>query len=457
LSAATAVHPADLEPSLISDQTYATRRFVRFDAAVLFVLMLCLLTLIPSQLIVPGGTEISRPALVVCMLMCFWWVATRLNPRLAMPGPQPLRWAVLLFLLSELVSYAVGAMRGLTPMESNSADRDILVTIAFIGVILIAADGLANWNRLLVVARAFVWCCVYMAVIGMSQVILPFNIVQYLEIPGLEMRVPLTPLELRGGGFRVPSTTTHFIELAATLAIALPFAIHFARFSATKAQKRRYAFAAVFLTAGVGATISRSGLIAIALGIIVLMPLWNWRLRYNVLMIGVTMLGGVAVVKPSLASTFYDIFAGASTDPSITSRTERYGLVAYYFDQRPWFGRGAGTWVSPMYQFLDNQWLDTALNNGLFGCAALAALHITAIVLASLAIKRATTPEDKHLCAALVAVQVAAIFIAVTFDAFSFTTYSMSLAVNIGLCGAAWRFTHPTRTIRTQMPRRHGQ
>jgi O-antigen ligase len=164
--------------------------------------------------------------------------------------------------------------------------------------------------------------------------------------------------------------------------------------------------------------------------------------------------GALSVVQPSLMHTFIDIFTGADSDPSITSRTERYGLVAYYFDQRPWFGRGAGTWVWPEYQFLDNQWLDTALQNGLFGVAALASLQIIGIVCASLAVKRAKTPEDKHFCLALVGIQLAAIVIAYTYDAFSFTTYAIMLGVCLGLCGAVWRFTHPTREVRTLMPKR---
>jgi O-antigen ligase len=452
-----AVHPTDLEPSLVSYRTYVTRRRIgRVDAAAVFWFMICLLTLIPSQLILPGTSDIGRPAVVVCVLMWCWWVAARLNPRLTMVGPQPIRWAVLLFLLSELISYAIGYLRGLTAMEANAADRSVLSTLAFIGVILMAADGVSNWDRLTVVLRVFVWCSAYMGVIAVLQATLSTNIVQYMTIPGLQSR-GVIPFEVRGGGVRVPATTTHYLELASTLALALPFAIHFIRFAPTAKQRRRFVLATVLIIAGIACTISRTGIVAIALGLLVLTPLWPWRLRYNVLVSAIAMFGALAAIKPSMARTFYDIFAGASNDPSVTSRTDRYALVGFFYNQRPWFGRGSGTWVPPMYQYLDNQWLVTALTQGLIGCFVMGILHITAIVLASIALKRATSPADRHLCLVLVALQLIAIFVAVTFDSLSFTTYAMMLALVTGLCGTVWRFTHPTRTVRTSTPRWHSE
>src|SRR6185503_12250845 len=121
--------------------------------------------------------------------------------------------------------------------------------------------------------------------------------------------------------------------------------------------------------------------------------------------------------------------------PSITSRPEDYDLVGFYFAQRPWLGRGTGTWVVPQYIYLDNQWLSTALCNGIVGVAALAALFITAMTLAIIALRRASTADDKHLCAALIGTQIIAIFVSLTFDSLWFDTYAITVAVTIGLCG----------------------
>jgi O-antigen ligase len=448
------IHPADLEPSLVDPRMYVTRRrILRLDAATLLGLMIALLTLLPSRLIFPGTTDTGRPAIVVCLLMFSWWVLARLNPRLVLVGPQPIRWALLVYWLSIVISYAIGYLRGLTAMESGSADRWILGTAAFSGVILACADGLANWDRLKTVIKVFVACAAFMSLFGLAEAVLARDLTHLLVIPGLAEKGAAPLLQVRGSGLRVASTTTHYLELSGVLATALPFAIHFTRFAETRQLRRRFGFAAVLVGAGIPATISRTGLIAVVITALVLMPLWRWRLRYNALGICLSILGALAAAKPSFAATLLDMFTKFNSDPSITSRTERYALVGYYFSQRPWFGRGTGTWVPPQYQYLDNQWLATALCNGIVGVAALAALYITALTLAILALRRATSPEDKHLCAALISTQLMAMFISATFDSLWFDTYATVVALTIGFCAAVWRFTHPARAIRTSVPR----
>ena len=146
------LHPTDFDPARLAERVYTTRRRSgRLDAASALCIMIALLTLIPAQMIIPGMTDVGRPALIVAMVMAFWWAIVRLSPGLTLVGAQPLRWGVGVLLLSDVASYAAGHLRGLTTMEANSADRWMLGTAAFVGVILIAADGLGNWERLRVV------------------------------------------------------------------------------------------------------------------------------------------------------------------------------------------------------------------------------------------------------------------------------------------------------------------
>ena len=452
------LHPDDLEPSLLAQGTYASRRrYTHIDAAILLCFMLCLLMLIPAKLIVPNMTDLGRPALIVAVLMFCWWILVRFNPRLTMSGPQPVRWAVLIYLLSIIASYAQGFLRGLTAMEANSADRALMFAAAFVGVVLVVADGLPNWDRFRLVFRVFVWCAAFMAVIGLLQFILWMDVTQYLVIPGLAPKGFVPGFEIRGSGIRVASTTMHYIEFSAVMATALPFAIHFARFSPERKTRQKFFIAAVLIAAAVPATVSRTGFAAVALMLIVMIPVWSWRMRYNMFGLGLVLFGGLMFAKPGLIATVWELFSGADKDPSVTSRTDRYDMVYDYFVQRPWLGRGTGTWVSPQYQYLDNQWFAQALMNGIVGVAALLLLHITAMVLAFLAIRRATRPEDKHFAAALLSTQLIGIFVGFTFDSFSFTTYATVLSLVIGGCGAVWRFTHPRRTVRTSAPRRFGQ
>ncbi|MCM4084870.1 O-antigen ligase family protein [Paractinoplanes hotanensis] len=452
------LHPDDLEPSLLARGTYASRRrFTYIDAAVLLGLMLCLLMLIPAKLIVPNMTDLGRPGLIIAVLLFAWWVLARFSPRLTMVGPQPLRWVVLLYLLSILASYAVGFLRGLTTMEANSADRAVLFTLAFIGVALVVADGMPNWSRLELVLKVFVGCAAFMAVVGLLQFVLWTDVTVYLMVPGLEPKGFVPGFEVRGSGIRVASTTMHYIEFSAVMATALPFAIHFARFAATRQARQIFFVLALLVAAGIPATVSRTGFLAAALALLVMVPVWTWRMRYNMLVLATLLLAGVTLVKPGLIETVWGLFTGASEDPSVTSRTDRYDMIYSYFVQRPWFGRGTGTWVSPQYQYLDNQWFAQALTTGIVGVAVLALVHITATALAVLAVRRASREVDKHLCAALASTQLIGIAVAFTFDSFSFTTYATILWLMVGGCAAVWRFTHPQRTVRTSAPRRFGQ
>lgn len=446
------MHPADLEPSLVGDRTYVTRRrYVVVDAAVVLSGMLVLLYLIPARLILPGLTDIGRPALLVGLVMWFWWLLVRLNPALVMVGPQPMRWAVLCYMIALLISYAAGFLRGLTLTEANGADRAMLMAAVFTGVILMAADGIPNWARFRSLLYVYVYSAGMMAVIGLLQFALQLDLTQYIQIPGLQEKGWVPTFETRGAGIRVASTAFHYIEFSTAMAVALPFAIHLVRFS-TGLRRRVFLVLALLIAAAIPATISRTGLVALAIAILAMLPVWSWRMRYNMLGLAVCLVACFMVVKPGLVGTIKNLFTSAEEDTSVSARTERYGMVYDYFVQRPWLGRGTGTWLPPQYQILDNQWLTTALANGVVGVAALAGLHLTGIVLAIIALRRSTTAEDRHICAVLIAAQLIAIVVAGTFDSLSFSTYAITVAMLTGCCGTVWRFTHPAGRVRTSTP-----
>jgi len=455
VSAPTALHPSDLEPSLVGTRTYASRRRPpRLDAAVVIGAMICLLLLIPARLIVPGTTELGRPALVLCLLMFFWWIQVRLTSQhLVLMGPQPLRWALLAFSIAMLISYAIGQLRGLTGLEANGADSFMLFTGAFAGVVLMTADGISNWVRLQLVIKLLVWCGAFVGLVGLLQYLLQFDVTEYLDIPGLEAKRAALGFEARGDGIRVASTTIHYIELSTVMATILPFAIHLALFAPTRKMKVAFATAAFLVAAAIPATISRTGMLALAIVLLVLVPVWNWRRRYNMFAIMCAFLGAFVVVQPGLVATLTNLFNDPSNNPAFTVRQERYPLVWHYVGQRPWLGRGTGTYVSPQYQILDNEWLAFLISNGIIGVIVLATLHLTGIVLALKAFRRAESPEVRHLCAAAVATQLVALVVAGTYDSLAFLTYAITVALTLGICGTVWRLTHPKRIVRTSTTR----
>jgi polysaccharide biosynthesis protein PslJ len=446
--------PTDLEPSLLYGRTYVSRRRPTYiDAAVLLSLMYLLLAAIPARLIVPGTTDLGRPALIVGFLLFFWWTVTRFSPGLAMPGPQPIRWAFFIFFGVLLLGYAVGFTRGLTSMESNAADRTMLYFCVFGGAALTAADGLPNWVRLRSVLKVLVVSATFVAALGLAEYLSNRVLSGYLVLPGLQEKGWVPVVESRGSSIRVASTTSHYIEMAAYLALVLPFAIHFAIFS--RNPKRRWVAiaAAVIIAGGVASTVSRTGIIAVVIMFMTLIPVWTWRMRYNIAAtIAIVAAGGVAA-SPGLIHTLLHLFDNPSQDSSISTRYERYPLAFKFISQRPWLGRGTGTWVSPQYQIMDNQWLDLVLSNGFLGALAYAAMHIIAITVAWQAMKRSSDREVRHLCTALISTQLMGLVVAATFDSLAFLTFATTLGLTVGLCGAVWRLTHPARVVRTSTTR----
>ena len=446
------VRESDLEPSLVAAQTYATRRRPTYiDAGVLLSIMYVLLALIPARFIIPGMTDLGRPALVVGFLLFIWWLVARFGPNLVMPGPQPIRWAFFVFFIVLVLGYAVGFLRGLTSMESNAADRTMLFFCVFGGAALTAADGLPNWNRLTSLLKVLVVSATFVAAFGVIEYLLKRDLSDYLTIPGLQAKGWTPILEDRGAAVRVASTTDHYIEMAAYLALVLPFAVHFAVFA--KRRRGLAITAAIIIMAGIASTVSRTGIIALAVMLLTLAPLWTWRMRYNIGFVVTILVGAGAGASPRLINSLLTLFDNPTGNSSISARYERYPLAFRYIGERPWFGRGTGTWVAPMYQIMDNQWLETLLANGIIGAVAYAGLHITAITLAGKALKRSETRETRHLCAALISTQVMGLVVAATFDSLAFATFATTLALTLGLCGAVWRLTHPARVVRTSMPR----
>src|SRR5207248_1289645 len=333
------VNSVDFEPSLIADRTYTSRQLpTKVDVAATLSFMVGLLYIIPGQAIVPNLTGAGRPALLVALLLWCWWLMVRLNPWLTMVGPQPLRWAALVYLLSLLLSYLAGLMRGLPSLESNAENLAVLQCFEFLGILLTAADGIPNWQRLKGVLRVFVWCAGFMALIGIVQSVLKYDPTPHLVLPGLTLKGEIDSLHPRGTGglYRVAGTASHFIEFSAVMAMAVPFAIHFARFATKRWQRRLAVAVAVGCGAAVPISISRTGIVALAAAIVVMFPVWHWRLRYTFLVLGAGLTAALSVVRPGLIGTVSAMFTGLNEDPSIQGRTDDYTRVGQWFNERPW-------------------------------------------------------------------------------------------------------------------------
>jgi O-antigen ligase len=450
---ATAIHPYDLDPALFAGGTYASRRKRRrlIDIPALISLMIVLTLLLPTQLVVPQLTGVGRPALMVGLLLTVLWALSKLHHRAGTRGPQPMRWATMFFITSFLMSYAAGYLRGLAVLEANSADTTLIATTIFLGIILATADFIPNRFRLDNILRTLVWSGAAMALIGHIEFAARTTVTQYIKIPGLVLHSDLEGLEERGNGFfRVASTATHYIEYSTVMAMVLPFAIHLVIYAPTRVLRQNALVATALVAAAIPVSLSRTGILALAIAMLTMLPVWSWRLRFNLGVLGLGLIACMIVVRPGLLGTIMSLFEGLSGDPSIQGRTNDYVIVSQYIAERPILGRGIGTFIPKLYLILDNQWLQTLIGGGVVGVVALAGLHLTAIVLCLIAIRRSTSAMDRHLCACLIAVQLIAVAVHGTFDSFAFSSFVVVLALCTGMAGAMWRLTHPYRQVRSE-------
>ncbi|MGH3716724.1 MAG: O-antigen ligase family protein [Micromonosporaceae bacterium] len=452
----------------------ATRHQVA-DGAALLIVVIALAYLLPERLIFTDLASVGRPAMLAGMALAGWWFLTRLHPALVTGGRQPVRWALGTYLVSLLFGYAAGQIRGLSVLEQNGADRAILAALAFAGVALIAADGITDRRRLDLVLRTTVWAGAAMAVLGIGQFVLQRDFTEFISVPPvLTFQAPPVGFSPRGAGgmFRVAGTAGHYIEFSVLLAMILPLAIHYTRYAADRRHRQLFGGITALLVLTIPLSLSRTGILALFVVLAAMAPAWSWRARLNAACAALGLAVVLNVIRPGLIGTMRALLLNTENDPSIIGRTEDYAVVAPLVAERPWFGRGTGTFLPELYLLLDNQWLLTLVSGGLIGVVGLAVVYLTGIGLSLSSYRRAMAQResasaaagaragagagpragageasrDMHLAAALGAGLLVAMLSGFTFDALYFSTYALTVALFLGAAGALWRLlgdAHP--------------
>lgn len=414
----------------------------------LLVGYLLLLLLLPARLVLPGMGAAGRPAVVAGLAFLVWWLITHLHPELTPRGRQPVRWLCLILTIGVLASYSAAFDRGLLPLEARSAARFLLTLGSWLGVALIAADGLKGRRDISKMITAIIACSCVSAAIGVLQF---FNVdlAPYVKVPGLVYNEELVGIRTRGGPQfnRVYGTQQHYIEFGVVLAMAMPLAIH----AALKSPKSRASWARWSAVALIGAaiplSISRAGFLGLVVGFVVLSLVWAMRLRLRAYLIALLALVAFRVVMPGVLGTIRSAFLNFGNDPSIINRRVDYAATRSYLQDRPWFGRGPGTFVPEIYRVLDNQILGSLLELGLVGTTTVVAIFVGTYSLGRHVRRRADSEADAHLGQALAATATVAFVASLTFDSLSFPTFAALLFILLGLSGALWRIYRSSEDI----------
>lgn len=423
------------------------RKSRRFDIGAGWLLttyLLCLM-IIPANLTIPALGSAGAPALLIGIVCLIYWLGTLLS-RVAtvLPAPHGIRRAMIAFTIVVLVSYVIATVRPIEGVELTSADRGLLLIASWLGVVLLASDGLIGVGRVEALLRRLVICGGIVATVGIAQFLTGLPLVDTIQIPGLSPNNVVTSFFDRGGFTRTSGTSTHPIEFGVLLAMLLPVALHFALVDKNRNALLRW-FPVVAMAMAVPTTISRSSIIAVIVALLIVVPTWSAHQRraaYGVIAVGVV---AIYVAIPGMLGTLTQLFTGISADGSARSRTDGYALAFDFIEKSPFFGRGFSTFL-PQYRILDNQYLGLLIEVGIVGVLVLLTLFITAFGSAIRVRQMAASADTRSLAQGLIAMVAAGVLSFATFDAFGFPQVASLVFLGIGGIGALlnsqWRQSH---------------
>lgn len=412
------------------------------DAVTALSIFIFVLFTIPAQLIVAPLGSAGTPAEILSMALLAVWAVGRIGLTWQGDQPrQPVRLTMLIFVVAVLMSYVAATSRAMMPEEARSADAGLLLVLSWLGILLLAMDGIRTRERLDVVLRRLVLAGGALATLGLLQFATKQAYTNLIQIPGLASHNAAISLGDRNGLTRPAGTTLHPIEFGAVLTMCLPFALHYAIVDTHRGVFRRW-YPVLAIAAAIPISISRSAIVSAIVVLCFVIPRWApvMRRRAYVAIIALSAAGYIAV--PGLLHTMAGLFTGISGDSSAQSRTDSFAVAFQFIGRTPIFGRGFQTFL-PTFRILDDQYLGLLIETGIFGLAAFLSL-LVAGVFTGLAVRRRTRAEkDASLGVAFAASAASALASFALFDAFSFPMATSLIFFVLGGAGALRRLSVP--------------
>ena len=371
---------------------------------------------------------------VLCLV---WWFTALVLPDSGLArGFEPIRAALLPFMLAVMTSYVLAFTHFLEGDEVRAADRAMITFAAIAGVALLAAEGIESWERLNTLLRRFTVLGTCLAGVGWVQFFTGFDVATLYHVPGLRPNsATFGMLPERSDFRRVAATATHPIEFGVLLACVLPFALHYASIAEDPRVRRRRWWAVVFVAGAIAMSVSRSGILGIIVGGIVMLSGWSPRRRANVLAAGAVFLVAVRLAIPGLVGTLRNMFTHLSGDTSYQARQERYPFAFKLVHQHWLFGRGPGTLLpkyNPKVFPLDNQLLASAIEIGVIGLVTMILMMVIGFCTARGARRRLTDPVQRDFANAVAAGILICLLSFYTFDALAYPMITGTLALLLG-------------------------
>ena len=401
---------------------------------------LVLLELVPSAWVVPALGAVGTPSNIFALLALLWYLLSWLGGRIA-PAPATRSPRVIMCFLAAamLLAYISLGQSSRAPVstEVTAADRGLIGLAAWIGVVVVSSAGIRDYAKLQTLLRRAVLMGTAVAALGIFESFTKSNPIASLHVPGLNPVSTADQFLTRAGLTRPSSTAQHPLELAGVLTMLLPFAIQQALDPVRTGWMRKWA--PVALIGGmIPLTVSRTSIIGLVVVLVMLLPTWRPARRWAAL--GFLAVGalGAKVAVPGLGTTVVNMFSALTDggDASTQARVSDYAGVAPYIEQRPWFGRGFGTFIPDLYRYTDNMYLLSLVEIGIFGTLVIAALFIVGYRAGRLGRRLYTDEPRRELGQAFAAAMAAGLIVSATFDSLTFPMFAGLAFLLLGLAGA---------------------
>lgn len=409
-----------------------------WDAVTVLTLGMLLTCAFPSSLSIAALGPLGRPGVLWFLGAVLWWEWSQLQrPFPSVAQLKPVRRWLFVFLGVILVSYALTNFVGLAALEARAADSGLIRALSWIGILLIANDGITDRWRLLVFLRRVALIGALMSTLGLVQFATGQSIVSDINIPGFTSGSESGNVQSRAGFLRAAGTASHPLEYGVVLCMSLPLAITLALNEFKRGSVRRWLSVGAILVAS-ALSVSRSALIGIAAAIIVLFPSWSKTVRIRAGLAAVAGVGMMYLLVPGMVGTVRGLFTGLSEDASTASRTNSVSAALEVAARTPVMGRGLGTFL-PEYRILDNQYLLLLVELGAAGLISFILLIGAGIYCCERARRRFADRLMKQLSVAVMASLTAGALTFAFFDAFSFPMSAAYMFLMLGIAGALWR------------------
>jgi hypothetical protein len=435
-----------------------TRRVLPW-ALVAFVVMIFLVPVDAMSLPVhlPLNSKPDRVLLVAIVLL---WVATlatvsgAARPRLQLTKAH---FAILLFVAICFVSVPLNGHFLAINQEVTPVLKKLLLLISFVVFFVMAASALRPREvpRLITLV---IGLGVFVAIAAIVERTMKYNVFYSLWGKVVPLQLPLELDKLDGiGRLSVDGPTAEPLELATLLAIVLPFAIVDAVQARSLARRIVYLLAVAILLGGSVATGRKTGVLAPACGVLVLIAYRPRQMLRAIAVAALPLFVTVHLMAPGqIGSAFAELLPGQATAALTTKdRVARYDAVRPDVMSHVLIGSGFQSYDPVKNRILDNEFMGLMIGVGGIGLAAYLGIFIVLLAMGHTMIRG---PDPRRAATAL-ALQAAIVTTAVAnalFDELSFTHVSylfFFLAALVVALRTPVRSTAPARiTPRVEEP-----